>query len=89
MDAPNDSTFRILDWIISGVGGLLAALWGMTNTRMKKIEDANANFLIEQTRLEVKIASEYTPKRDLERLSEALFKKLDTIESLLHQKADK
>lgn len=89
MNTPDDSTFRVLDWVISVVGGLLFLLWGMLTGRIKKIEDENARIATAHTTLEIRIAGDYVPKRDLEKLSDALFRKLDNIEALLHQKADK
>lgn len=89
MDSPNETAFRVIDWVIGGIGGLLLVLWGMLTGRIKKVEDSAERISFDHSKLEVKIASDYVPKRDLERLSEALFRKLDTIESLLHQKADK
>ena len=89
MASPDDTTFRVLDWVITGVGGLLAVLWSMLTGRVKNAEEATKRNAEQHNSLEVRIAENYTPRRDLEKLSDALFRKLDTIEALLHQKADK
>ena len=67
----------------------MAALWSLLGLRVKRLEDSADRISSDHNKLEIRIAGEYVPRRDLEKLSDALFRKLDTIESLLHSKADK
>ena len=85
----DENTFRLLDWAMTGVGGLLALLWGNQSLRIKKAEDAHEKLSDALTKHEILVAGRYVQKEDLKELSTALFRKLDTLESLMHQKADK
>jgi len=87
--AVEDTTFRVIDWAITGAGALMSIIGAMLGMRITKVEKATDDITREHQKLEVRIAGEYTPRRELEKLGEALFSKLDTIEKLLHQKADK
>jgi hypothetical protein len=89
MAAPDDNTFRVLDWAFTVLGGLMSLIWAMLGLRIKKIEDAGDRTSGLHQALELRIASDYVPRRDLEKSLDALFRKLDNIEALLHQKADK
>ena len=89
MAAPDDTTFRILDWAFMALGGLMTVIWGMLGVRIRKTEDQNEKLQSQHQQLELRIANEYVPRRDLDKSIDAIFRKLDTIEQLLHQKADK
>lgn len=89
MAAPDDSTFRILDWAFMALGGLMGVIWAMLGLRIQKIEEAGKETSLMHQRLELRVASDYVPRRDLDKSLDALFRKLDNIEALLHQKADK
>lgn len=89
MASPDDNTFRVLDWLFTVMGGLMSVIWAMLGMRIKKLEDSNDKATGLHQSLELRIASDYVPRRDLEKSLDALFRKLDNIEALLHQKADK
>lgn len=89
MAAPDESAFRFLDYVLSGFAGLLSLLWGFLTGRINRLEKAQDEFTKSHNALEVRIAGEYTPRRELETLGNRIFEKLDAIEKLLHQKADK
>jgi hypothetical protein len=89
MASPDDTTFRVLDWAFMALGGLMSVIWAMLGVRIKKTEDAGEKIQAQHQQLELRIASEYVPRRDLDKSIDAIFRKLDTIEQLLHQKADK
>lgn len=89
MAAPDDTTFRILDWAFMALGGLMSTVWAMLGLRIKKVEDASEKAVTQHQALELKLANDYVPRRDLDKSIDALFRKLEIIESLLHQKADK
>ena len=55
----------------------------------KTIYDANKELRDDLNNLRVHLPEKYVAKHDFERMSEALFKKLDRIENKLDQKADK
>ena len=89
MAAPDDTTFRVLDWAFVALGGLISVIWAMLGLRIKKTEDQGEKLQAQHQKLELRLASEYVPRRDLDKSIDAIFRKLDNIESLLHQKADK
>jgi hypothetical protein len=40
--APDDNSFRILDWALSTIAGILALLWNSLNGRVKGTEEQYA-----------------------------------------------
>jgi hypothetical protein len=56
---------------------------------MKSLWDANKELRADLTALRVHIPETYIPRLEFDRFSERLFDKLDKIEQLLHNKADK
>ena len=89
MNSPDDTTFRVLDWIISAIGGLLLLLWGMLTGRIKKAEDSTERITSAHNDLQIHLAGNYVPKTELDKLADALFRKLDKIEDKIDMKADK
>ena len=67
----------------------MATIWAMLGLRIKRVEDSNDRLTTQHQLLELGLARDYVPRRDLDKNIDALFRKLENIEALLHQKADK
>lgn len=78
--------FNIAVALIAFLGG-----WVMNNLRdsMNNLRDADAALTSKVQAIEVLVAGEYVKKDDMEKLIDAVFKKLDRIEDKIDQKADK
>lgn len=76
--------------IVAGVAGLfgsfiLKTLWD----QLDDVRKSHAELAKRQAETEVLVAGAYAKRDDVERLGQAIFAKLDKIESKLDQKADK
>lgn len=84
-----------MDWQtgINAVFALAGALAGYvlktTHEAMRDLQKADDELTDKLQRVEVLVAGQYVHKNDMERLSTALFAKLDKIENKLDGKADK
>ena len=78
--------FNIFFGAICGLGGwILNTLWGEIKS-MQKTDDILADKV---SKIEVLVAGQYCKRDEVERLSVAIFAKLDRIEDKLDGKADK
>jgi hypothetical protein len=79
----------ILNLIIAGFGTLMGftlhAMW----QSVKDLQKADKLLVAKVSSIEVLVAGEYPKREELDKLSTALFKKLDRIEAKLDHKADK
>lgn len=76
--------------IIAGLAGaigmfILRAQWD----QLQELRRANAALTAKHTEIEVLVAGQYTKRDEVERLTNAIFAKLDRIEQKLDSKADK
>jgi hypothetical protein len=79
----------LINWGI----GLIAFLGGWILKSLKETSDEQRKDLLNLTdkvqRVEVLVAGTYVKRDDMDKLGDAIFHKLDRIESKLDQKADK
>jgi len=79
--------------IINTLTGLVAFLGGVwvkgISDSMKEMKATDAVLAEKVQNIEVLVAGEYVKREELEKLGDALFKKLDRIEGKLDGKADK
>ena len=78
--------FNVGVGLISCFGGwLLRIIW----QAIKDLQKRDAELAQKLSSVEVLVAGEYVKKRDVDKLADALFNKLDRIEDKLDKKADK
>ena len=82
--------FQIGFNITVGLAGFLGG-WVLNNLRdsLKNLHDADMSLTMKVQAIEVLVAGTYVKRDDMEKMSTALFAKLDKIESKIDQKADK
>jgi CHASE3 domain sensor protein len=79
----------ILNWILGGVGGLLGFLLNTVWQAVKDLQKADKDLTAKVAEIEVLVAGAYVKKDDIDKLSNAIFAKLDRIEDKLDGKVDK
>lgn len=79
----------ILNWILGGVGGLLGFLLNTVWQAVKDLQKADKDLTTKVAEIEVMVAGAYVKKDDIDKLSNAIFAKLDRIEDKLDGKVDK
>lgn len=82
--------FQIGFNIAVGIAGFLGG-WVLNNLRdsLRALNVADSNLATKVQSIEVLVAGQYVKRDDLDKLTVALFTKLDKIESKLDMKADK
>jgi len=70
-------------------GALAGYVLKTMHEAMRDLQNADSDLTDKVQRIEVLVAGEYVKREDLDRLSGALFQKLDRIENKLDGKADK
>jgi CHASE3 domain sensor protein len=79
----------ILNWILGGVGGLLGFLLNTVWQAVEDLQKADKDLTAKVAEIEVLVAGAYVKKDDIDKLSNAIFAKLDRIEDKLDGKVDK
>jgi CHASE3 domain sensor protein len=79
----------ILNWILGGIGGLLGFLLNTVWQAVKDLQKADSDMAKKLSEMEVLVAGAYVKKDDIDKLSNAIFAKLDRIEDKLDGKVDK
>jgi len=70
-------------------GGLLGWVMNNINASVKALHDADAMLTTKVQAIEVLVAGTYVKRDDMDKLGNALFQKLDRIETKLDNKVDK
>jgi uncharacterized membrane protein YgaE (UPF0421/DUF939 family) len=86
---PDDTSFRVLDWIIGAFGALLGLLYKAQTDKLKELQEAQSTIAGEVREIELLVAGSYVKREDFDKSITALFAKLDRIEAKLDNKADK
>ena len=79
----------ILNWILGGIGCLLGFLLNTVWQAVKDLQKADSDLSKKLGEIEVLVAGAYVKKDDIDKLSNAIFAKLDRIEDKLDGKVDK
>lgn len=79
----------VVNWILGGVGGLMGFILSAVWQSVKDLQVADVTLAEKVQSIEVLVAGSYVKRDDLDKLTVALFAKLDKIESKLDGKADK
>jgi len=79
----------IINWLLAGFGGLIGFLLNAVWQAVKDLQKADKDLTAKVAEIEVLVAGAYVKKDDLEKLSNAIFAKLDRIEDKLDGKVDK
>lgn len=79
----------IVNWMLAGFGGLIGFLLNAVWQAVKELQKADKDLTAKVAEIEVLVAGAYVKKDDLEKLSNAIFTKLDRIEDKLDGKVDK
>jgi hypothetical protein len=89
----DDVGITTLQWLLNAAYGGLCVLGGWTlkffHERITTIERSDEEIYNKLHMLELVVAGHYVKREDLEKLSQALFVKLDKIEEKLDNKVDK
>jgi hypothetical protein len=86
-DSNMDQT--VVNWMLAGFGGLIGFLLNAVWQAVKDLQKADKDLTAKVAEIEVLVAGAYVKKDDLEKLSNAIFTKLDRIEDKLDGKVDK
>lgn len=70
----------VVNWVLTGFGGLIGFLLTAVWQAVKDLQRADKELTAKIAEIEVLVAGDYVKKDDLEKLSSAIFKKLDRIE---------
>lgn len=79
----------VVNWILGGVGGLMGFILSAVWQSVKDLQVADVTLAEKVQSIEVLVAGSYVKRDDLDKLTVALFAKLDKIETKLDCKADK
>ena len=79
----------VVNWIMGGVGGLMGFILNAVWQAVKDLQTADATLADKVQSIELLVAGSYVKRDDLDKLTVALFAKLDKIETKLDCKADK
>ncbi len=78
--------FNIVVGVAGAMGGwILNTIWG----EIKRMQEADTVLTDKVAKIEILVAGQYCKRDEMERLSTAIFAKLDRIEDKLDAKADK
>jgi CHASE3 domain sensor protein len=79
----------IVNWMLAGFGGLIGFLLNAVWQAVKDLQKADTDLTKKVSEIEVLVAGAYVKKDDTDKLSNAIFAKLDRIEDKLDGKVDK
>jgi len=79
----------VVNWLLAGFGALIGFLLNAVWQAVKDLQTADKELTAKVAEIEVLVAGAYVKKDDLEKLSNAIFTKLDRIEDKLDGKVDK
>lgn len=79
----------VINWIIAGAGALLGIFLKALLDSVKDLQKADQALTRQVSEIEVLVAGSYVKRDDMDKLTAAIFAKLDRIESKLDGKADK
>jgi len=79
----------LINWLLGGFGALIGFLLNAVWQAVKDLQTNDKEITEKVASIEVLVAGQYVHTTELERLSNALFAKLDKIEGKLDKKADK
>lgn len=79
----------LINWLLAGFGALIGFLLNSVWQSVKDLQDADKQLTDKVGRIEVLVAGDYVKRETFDRLSDALFTKLDRIENKLDGKVDK
>lgn len=79
----------IINWLLAGFGGLIGFLLNAVWQAVKDLQKADKDLTAKVAEIEVLVAGAYVKKDDLEKLSSAIFARLDRIEDKLDGKVDR
>lgn len=79
----------IVNWLLAGFGGLIGFLLNAVWQAVKDLQKADTELTKKTSEIEVLVAGAYVKKDDIDKLSNAIFAKLDRIEDKLDGKVDK
>ena len=86
--APDDSSWRFLDYGMAAFGAVLSLLWKTNSDKIKELQDGHARVSGEIREIELLVAGDYVKREDFERTLTALFAKLDRMETKIDGKAN-
>ena len=84
---PDNQT--ILNWLFAVCGAFGGYVLKTVSDNLKELQKADTALIEKIQKIEVLVAGDYVKHADLDKLAEALFKKLDKIDIKLDTKADK
>lgn len=79
----------LINWLLGGFGALIGFLLNAVWQAVKDLQKSDKDIAEKVSSIEVLVAGQYVHRSEFERLSDALFAKLDKIDNKLDGKADK
>lgn len=80
---------QIINWLLGLFGTLIGILVRSLWQAVKDLQESDKKIVEKVNAVEVLVAGQYVKTDDFNRLSDAIFKKLDRIEEKLDKKEDK
>lgn len=79
----------IINWAFAAVGALLSFILKVIWDAVKDLQSSDKELVDKVQHMEVLVAGQYVKRDDMDKLGDAIFAKLDRIESKLDGKVDK
>ena len=79
----------LVNWLLGGFGAVLGFLLHSIWQAVKDLQTADGHLADKVASFEILVAGQYAKRDEVSALSHALFAKLDKIQDLIQQKADK
>ena len=79
----------LINWILACGGALLGAMLNAIWNSVKDLQSADKALTKQVSEIEVLVAGSYVKRDDMDKLTTAIFTKLDRIEAKIDGKADK
>ena len=84
-----DNYQQFINWAFTLLGALFGWVLKFIYDKLRELSIQDQHLTEKVQAIELLVAGEYVKRDQLERMEEALFKKLDSIEEMLSRKADK
>jgi len=79
----------LINWMMGGFGAAIAFILRVIWEGLRELQKADLELASRVNEVQLLVAGQYVKREDLEKIQDALFKKLDRIENKLDGKVDR
>lgn len=79
----------LINWMMGGFGAAIAFILRVVWEGLRELQKADLELAARVNEVQLVVAGQYVKREDLEKIQDALFKKLDRIENKLDGKVDR